>query len=202
MKKTRASNYDLVDSGSIKIPPPQLQEPKDKEKPLMNIILAYLENMKFPTREPAKDRSRSNVITEEVGKDIKNIIIEAFAIGQVRSYSEKNLVDSKNNRKFPELLIILDKLVKIHNPKFEYTTIQINKSLETAYHRDKGNIGLSYCLGLGNFKGGGLVIKHKDKEILYDNKDKWLYYDGASLEHKSAKVNSGTRYAIIYFTHK
>ena len=35
---------------------------------------------------------------------------------------------------------------------------------------------------------------------LAKNNKKWLYYDGHSLEHKSAPVKSGIRYAVILFT--
>ena len=104
------------------------------------------------------------------------------------------------SEKYQELYDMLKKLIKLHNPNFKYTSIQINKSVETDWHFDKGNVGLSYCLALGNFTGGGVVVRiNPQKEKHYDNKRKWLYYDGHYLKHKSAP-SKGTRYAIIFYT--
>lgn len=201
-KITRPSNLELVSNQTVEVPDPKIENMKDRERPILNIITAYLKNIKFPSKQPFKDKTRKNVILEEGVKNVEDIVIDAFAIGKVRAYDKKDLVDSVNSRKFPELLLLLDKFVKIHNPKFSYTTIQINRSVQTAYHRDKGNIGLSYCFAFGDFTGGGVEVKFADNvEKVYDNHNKWLYYDGHSLEHRSAPVKKGTRFAIIFFTH-
>lgn len=203
-QQKRVRNISLISEGNNieDVPSPKLEDVKDKEKPLINILLAYFKNIKFPTRNPSKDKSRKNVIIEEATDDIENVVIDAFAIGKVRAYDRKELANSVNNKKFPDLLLLLDRLIKTHNPRFSYTTIQINKGVQTTFHRDKGNIGLSYCIGLGDFDGGGIIIRFADGvEKTYDNHNKWLYYDGHSLEHASNKVKKGLRYAVIYFTH-
>lgn len=180
------------------IPLPILEEPKPNELPLMKEVERLFEEIqKFPVKDPSKDNSRKNVLQK------KNQKIEAMVLGKVRSYSEKDLVVGRATKsgKFDELESVLKKLVHLHNPNFRYTSIQINKSVETAWHFDKGNVGLSYCIAFGKYVGGGVVVKVRDnKEMLAKNNKKWLYYDGHSLEHKSAPVKSGIRYAVIFFT--
>ena len=187
-----------------KAPPPIIEEPKSIELDLMKKITDYLDEVeRFPSKNPftGKDDSRMTIFSKSmIGKDI-----QAFVFGKVRQYyvpKEKAIVDSSITKsgRYEELYSLLQKLIKIHNPDFKYTSIQINKSVETDWHFDKGNVGLSYCLALGNFTGGGVVVRlTPNKEKKYDNKNKWLYYDGHYLKHKSAP-SKGTRYAIIFYT--
>lgn len=193
-----------VEKDIHKAPPPILENPKSNELPLMKKIVEYMENIeKFPSKNPTmgKDESRMNIFSDSmIGKPI-----EALVFGKVKQYyvpKEKYVVDSRITKtgKYQELYDMLKQLIKIHNPKFKYTSIQINRAIETDWHYDKGNIGLSYCLALGNFTGGGVVVQTEDeKEKLYQNKNKWLYYDGHYLRHKSAP-SKGVRYAIIFYT--
>lgn len=192
----RESNKYLGGSLSDNIPVPKMEAMKANEKTLAKEALNLLKETKFPIKNPSKDKSRKNVLQKEGQK------IEAFVLGKVRAYDKPNLVDSVQNKKHPLLHKILHKLVKTHNPSFKYTSIQINKSVETAYHFDRGNRGLSYCIALGNFTGGGVRVKDPlGKEKVYNNRNKWLKYDGHSLEHKTEPHKGNDRYAIIYYTH-
>tara|TARA_R110002126_G_scaffold31387_2_gene101112 strand:- start:64 stop:666 length:603 start_codon:yes stop_codon:yes gene_type:complete len=192
-------SYTII-GGSL-VPIPKIETPKHTEKELMNLITNYLIDIeKFPTKNPftkPSDNSRTNIYSDAMtGKNI-----DAFVLGKVKDYSKSQPVDSSITKKgtFDELYKLLKQLVKIHNPRFKYTSIQINKSVETDWHFDKGNTGLSYCLALGDFEGGGVVVERGGKEFTYDNHKKWLLYDGHELKHKSAKVKKGDRYAIIFF---
>lgn len=187
-----------------KAPPPIIEQPKPNEVELMRKITEYLDNVKkFPSKDPTnnKDTSRQNIFSKSMmGKPI-----EAFVFGKVKQYyvpKDKMVVDSSITKsgKYQELYDMLKELIKIHNPNFKYTSIQINKSVKTDWHFDKGNVGLSYCLALGKFSGGGVVVRLNPNETKkYDNHNKWLYYDGHYLKHKSAG-SVGTRYAIIFYT--
>jgi len=200
LHKTRESNYNLI-GGVIalpkeyKAPPPVIQDMSSKGKELAKNILQILENINFPSKDPKKDKTRSNVLQN------KDDVIQAFVLGKVRQYDKVELADSVQNIRFPFLYKMLNELVHNHNPKFKYTSIQINKGVQTSWHRDRGNRGLSYCLALGNFTGGGLDIKIDGEIKHYDNHNKFLYYDGNYYEHASSPVKSGTRYAIIFYTH-
>ena len=200
----RRTHNDLLLGGKLDIlenvPIPLIQNPKPSEKPLMKEIdRLFSEITNFPTKDPYKDKTRKNVLQKEGQK------IEAMVLGKVRAYDKKNLVSSSvsSSGKYEELESKLKDLMRLHNPNFRYTSIQINKSVQTSWHYDKGNVGLSYLIGFGNFKGGGVVVKiRKDKELFVDNDHRWLYFDGHNLEHKSAPIKSGVRYAVIFFTKK
>lgn len=186
--------------GGALVPIPKLEKPKASEKDLMVSIKDYLISIdKFPTKNPSKsgDNTRSNIYSDAMkGKDI-----DAFVFGKVKDYSKSEAVDSTitTKGKFDDLYKMLKALVKLHNPKFKFSSIQINKSVETDWHFDKGNVGLSYCLALGDFDGGGVVVERGGHELTYQNHNKWLLYDGHELKHKSAKVKKGDRYAIIFY---
>lgn len=178
------------------IPDPKVEEPRSqKEKDLMKEIDKMFEDVVFTKKDPYKDHTRKNVLQKKGQK------IEAMVLGKVRAYDKKELVESTASKKvkFQEIEKKLRELVKIHNPNFRYTSIQVNKAVETAYHFDRGNVGLSYCIAFGDFTGGGVIVRTKKGEKLYKNYHKWLYYDGHNIEHRTAP-SKGTRYAVIYFT--
>lgn len=162
----------------------------------MNEVLKELERIKFPSKNPIKDKTRMNVVggKEEAKKEK---IIEAFTLGLTRAYDKPNLVNSVYNRKFPELHLLLKKLIKERDPTYKYTSIQINKNVETDFHTDKNNKGKSYCLSLGNFTGGALEMKKGNGIVPIKTKDRMVFYDGG-IEHRTGKYK-GTRYAIIWF---
>ena len=171
---------------------------KVAEKEIANQIKNELETMKWIKKNPKKDLSR--------WRD-KDMNIEAFVLGKVWAYHSPVMVNSQYNKRYEMLYKLLKKWVKIHNPKFKYTSIQLNKSVHTHYHRDLNNIGDSYCIALGDFEGGGIQIDFGDGEggdgftKDYPNKNKWLLYDGHTYLHKSIKPKGrGTRYAIIFFS--
>jgi len=198
----RRTHNNLLLGGKLdileNIPIPLIENPKPSEKPLMKEIDSLFADITtFPKKNPYKDKTRTNVLKKGVDK------IEAMVLGKVRAYDSSSLVSSSVSAsgRYEKLERKLKDLMRLHNPNFRYTSIQINKSVETSWHFDKGNVGLSYLIGFGDFKGGGVVVKiRKDKELFVDNDHRWLYFDGHNLEHKSAPIKSGIRYAVIYFT--
>jgi hypothetical protein len=171
-------------------------------KSTMEEVVKELEGIEnFPTRNPSKkgDNTRANVIGGEgVDRDI-----QALVLGLVRDYAKSDLQPSRFNRqkRFDRLHLLLKKLMKERDPTYRYTTIQINKSVETEWHRDKNNIGDSYCLSLGKFSGGGLDIRDdKGKIRTLITKNRLVKYDGDE-EHRTAPFK-GERYAIIFFKRK
>lgn len=167
------------------------------ESVLMASILDELSNIKnFPQKKPFKDNTRKNVVAFKKGRSI-----QAFVLGKVRSFSESDLVNASKNKRFPGLLVKLSKLIKLHAPSYRWTSIQINKNVATTWHKDKFNIGFSYCLGLGSYTRGGLDLAKDDKKFIFvDNKNSIVKYDGHNLHRTSAR-KGGDRYAIIWFRH-
>lgn len=197
----RREHNEAIYGGAMKdividVPIPKLSSPKPAEKMLMIEIDKLLDDIeKFPTKDPYKDKTRKTLVKE-------GQVIMSMIFGKVRQYDKKHLVDSAISRseKYKDLEIALRKVMAIHDPSFRYTTIQINKSLKTPWHYDKGNVGMSYLIAFGRFKGGGTVVQLPNgKNVLYDNNHKWLFFDGHNAYHKSA-TSTGTRYAVVYYT--
>ncbi len=148
-------------------------------------ILELLENTKFPKTK------RTNISTESQ---------RCFVLGDVNYRGQSYLKGqtrgpSRYNKKFPELFNALQKLIKNHDPDFTYTTIQLNKNIESAPHIDKNNVGDSYIIGLGDYTGGDLVVEG----VKHNIKDKFFRFNGTKGHWTD--TFKGTRYSIIFFTH-
>ena len=152
---------------------------------------------KIPSKNPMKDGTRKNVLPSGQER------IQAFTLGKVRAYHQIEMMNSSNNRtlKYKPLHLVLRQIIKKFNPRFKFTTIQINKNVKCPAHKDKNNVGASIALGLGDYTGGGIEQQEQDGSTTYlDNHNKPVYQDG-SLTHKTADWK-GTRYAIIFFYHQ
>ena len=148
--------------------------------------LIELENIKFP-----KTSSRKNISKNS---------IESFVLGQVNYRGQKSLNGklkgpSRWNKKYLDLYNKLKQLISYYHPDFKYTTIQINKNILSPPHVDKNNVGPSYIIGLGDYKGGELNIEGKK----YNIKNRWKYFNGTKGHWTESFL--GNRYSIIYFTH-
>ncbi len=85
--------------------------------------------------------------------------------------------------------------MRTYDPDFKYTTIQVNKNIQSPPHVDKNNVGDSYIIGLGEYTGGDLVIEGEAHDIQYT----FLRFDGR-LAHWVTPFK-GTRYSLVFFTH-
>ena len=158
---------------------------------LMSDIETMLQDMSWPTR----------VTRRNIGSDPNR---KAFALGKVYQYDRPGqLVDSRFNKRFPELYAALKRLMRLHAPTFRYNSIQLNANVHTDPHYDKNNCGLSYAIGLGQFTGGGIVLYPEGgAAVRHPNKRKWVRFNGATTLHGSIPVTSGTRYSIIFFNRR
>lgn len=152
---------------------------------MLSTILQELNHTNFPT-----NRSRMNVSTTPT---------KSFALGQVNYRGQacvgyKTIGPSRYNKKFPTLLDTLNSYMKSNNPEFEYTTIQVNKNIQSLPHFDRNNVGPSFIIALGNFTGGELVIEGTSYDVR-----KGLFFNG--LDGHWVKPFTGTRYSLVFFTH-
>jgi hypothetical protein len=149
---------------------------------------------------------------DNIIKKIENILVESKLLinkkrlnsgvgvsqtfGKYRVRKRMGLFESKNNTKYPELYSILlefyEKYVKEHLP--EYTSIQVNKNYKTSPHIDKNNAGISYIIGLGDYKGGELIINSYKHDIHY----KPLMFEGKKWIHSTNDFNDN-RYSLVFF---
>lgn len=167
-----------------------LVEERTKESiPMMRNILDYFETMTWPEKKGYGYR-----------KNIGSGQRKAFVMGKTHRYDlPYELHESQYNRKHPKLHEMLCNLMEDHNPSFEFNAIQLNCNVQCEPHFDKNNEGLSYCLAIGDFEGGGLTVFEPEKNVI-DNKNRWVKYDGANLLHSSAPVTSGKRYVMVFYT--
>ena len=101
------------------------------------------------------------------------------------------------NTKYPQIYAMLLKLIKQKDPKFTFSSIIINKNNVCKPHKDAYNIGDSYIIGVGDYTGGELVISQQKHDI----HNKFLKFNGISNTHYNLDFE-GTRYSIVYYTHK
>lgn len=94
----------------------------------------------------------------------------------------------------PKLHKLLDefgqKYVRQH---CNWTSVQVNVNFSCAAHKDIGNIGDSYIIGLGNYVNGELVIEDFPYDILY----RGLLFNGSERLHWT-KDWTGYRITLVY----
>jgi len=155
---------------------------------IKRLVLEELQRINFPS-----NTSRTNVNSTET----KNL---SFCMGDVNYRGQKFLQGrlrgpSKWNKKFPDLFLLVQRLIGLSHPNFEYTTIQINKNVLCKPHIDKNNVGPSYILALGDYEGGELNVEGSQFNI----RNKWKKFNG--LKAHWVENFTGDRYSLIFFTH-
>lgn len=76
-----------------------------------------------------------------------------------------------------------------------WTSVQINVNYSCLAHKDIGNLGNSYIIGLGNYVNGELVIEDAPYNINY----RGLLFNGSERLHYT-KDWSGHRITLVYHT--
>jgi hypothetical protein len=98
-----------------------------------------------------------------------------------------------NNTRYSELFRALRDLGDQLVP-FTYDAITINQNTVMGPHKDKGNLGSSLLITLGNHTGGAFVLEGVPQNTLYNP----IVFNGDEKEHY-AQPFEGTRFSIIYF---
>ena len=94
----------------------------------------------------------------------------------------------------PELHHLLMKFAEKHVP-VPFTSIQVNCNFPCNPHKDVGNLGESYIVGFGSYRGGSLCVENADYNISY----RGLLFDGSQLTHWT-KPWVGDRYSLVFHT--
>lgn len=98
-----------------------------------------------------------------------------------------------NNTRYPELFQALKDLGDQIVP-FTYDAITINQNTVMGPHKDKGNLGSSLLITLGDYTGGSFILEGVPQNTLYNP----IVFNGDEKEHY-AEAFQGTRFSIIYF---
>ena len=147
------------------------------DNPYIKKVMTELDAIKIPT-----NFSRMN---SGVGMSI--------AMGKVNDRYHHTTHDGRYDAKFPELKKAIWALGRKIVP-FPFTTVQVNHNYRTKEHTDSHNVGMSLIIGLGDYKGGDLVISGKAGSIKY----RPTIFNGAIHPHKTANFE-GERYSLVYF---
>jgi hypothetical protein len=176
---------------------------KTKKKICKNVpcqkkkLLDILRKTNFPLNQ-----SRKNVMKKG------QVSYEGFVLGMInlipywankKGHKQELSVRTKDP-KFKELYNNTRSLLKLHDPKFKYTTIQYNKNHKCAKHRDGRNVGESYIIGLGDYTGGELIVfDENDKNpVKHDIRNKFFKFNGSIYPHVTAPFK-GERYTMVFF---
>ena len=95
---------------------------------------------------------------------------------------------------------IRDKCRKAFGIDFAFTSICLNKNYTARRHKDKGNLGPSAIIALGDFKGGDLNTWSANGNMQTTAiRNKVLIFDG-NCEHAVEPYEGKERYSLVFFT--
>jgi hypothetical protein len=166
------------------------------------IVLQLIRDLKWPRTQ------RPNIIREsQVNKGKSGY--EGFVLGIVTSWAGKGsksgyrkiLSAKTRDPKYNKLYLETKRLMKLKDPSFKFTSIQYNKNHRAARHRDAKNTGVSYILGLGNYKGGELIIfdENEKNPVKHNIKNKFHKFNGSIYPHETAPFD-GERYTLVFYS--
>ena len=113
----------------------------------------------------------------------------------------KNLFETTFMTHHPELKTIFQQLVNLHCPEpFTVDQVQINHNWQSPPHRDAGNVGESWIIGLGDYEGGETVVEFPKEHIEYNIKNTFIKFNGSKYIHWT-KPYEGNRYSLVFYNH-
>lgn len=119
--------------------------------------------------------------------------------GIVRSKYQGTVGLSKYSIDYPDIYQALKEFGKIVCGDFEFDSIQVNHNVTSPRHKDKGNIGKSIIISVGDYTGSQLGTIQNDIEIFYDTNNKPILFNGAVVEHFNTPDLKGNKYSIIFY---
>ena len=98
----------------------------------------------------------------------------------------------------PELHFLLMQFAEIYvKPYISFTSVQVNVNYSCKPHKDTSNVGDSYIVGFGDYRGGQLCIEGAD----YNIDRRGLLFNGSENLHWT-KEWAGNRYTLVFHTLK
>jgi len=171
----------------------------------LDTITTELQNLRF---------NKSNGRRQGLGRSVAERVEKPryyFISGKIRNYKgvppdNKKVIQTSCASYYPKNQRVIEMakgLMLHHDPNFKYTSIQFAKNMKTDKHKDKNNVGESYIIALGDFRGGDLRI-YQDEENYVDMKihNQFLKFNGNEWEHETGEWSGGDRYTLTYFTIK
>ncbi len=85
--------------------------------------------------------------------------------------------------------------------KIPFTSITLNQNYKAAPHRDKGNVGVSFLVGFGDYEGGELQMLEGDCSGSYNVNRIPMTADFSATLH-AVNDYTGNRYSLVFYTCK
>ena len=82
-----------------------------------------------------------------------------------------------------------------------FNAITVNQGYKADKHRDKGNVGDSFLVGFGDYKGGELLIHEGDLSGSWNIRGNPIVTDFSRVLHSVADF-TGERVSLVYYTLK
>jgi len=133
--------------------------------------------------------------------------VESWVYGwSISKFAEKNkkrcaAAANSKNCNTRAIYNLAKRLIALRHPTFKYTSITVNRNIQTKLHTDSGNVGPSYIIAFGKFTGGMLKYSMPDNASMrvFDINNQWLAFNGNN-EHGTTKF-IGKRFSLVYYEH-
>jgi hypothetical protein len=134
------------------------------------LVLQALDQIRIPVND---SRLNVKINTEQ--------LLHGMCLGCVnaRSYGVCASAHSYKLRYLTQLLVEFGR--RALPADYKFTSIQVNKNYMSAMHVDKGNVGPSYIVGVGDFDGGKLWVHRQQYRLQQDVAQGYTPQELASL---------------------
>ena len=113
----------------------------------------------------------------------------------------KNLYETTLLTQHPELKEIFQQLCDLYcKEKIVIDQVQINKNWQSPPHKDAGNVGESWIIGLGNYTGGETIVEYDTGHKAHNIKNYFTKFNGSKFTHWTMPWE-GTRYSLVFYNH-
>jgi len=101
---------------------------------------------------------------------------------------------SKDSRDHPEVFNEIFRIGQLICP-IPFTTVQLNKDLVCAPHKDNQNIGESCLVSFGTYTGGNIVIEGEELDARLNP----IVFNGSKPLHWNTPILSRRKYSLVFF---
>lgn len=84
---------------------------------------------------------------------------------------------------------------------FTFTSIQVNHNVTAPRHKDKGNVGKSIIISVGDYTGSQLGTCIDGIDTLYNTHNAPFMFSGSVVEHYNTPDLLGNKYSLIFYNH-
>ena len=164
------------------------------------ILYMFLDEMELFT---TNNRKKYNIKNKRPYSNVYGTTQFSHQIGWKGKRTEKEPDPSggfktKLKSLYPEYEEMFHEFVDEYVGDFSFNQVVINKNFEIQPHRDAKNVGVSYIIGLGDYKGGRLCVDHGDHIEKVNICNKFYTFNGSEKLHW-VEPFEGLRYSVVFY---